>query len=457
MIDSIAATQGEGSEPVRFDGAKAPIAGDSGSEKPKKGFFRRLGPGLIAGAADDDPSGIATYSQAGAAYGFGLLWTMLFTFPLMAAIQEISARIGRVTGQGIAGNIRRHYSAWLLYPIVFLMVLATTINLGADIGALGDAMRLMIGGPALAYAAGFTILSVVLEIFISYEKYSKVLKWLTLALFAYVVTIFAVKVPWTQALKGTVLPSFSSRGTYWATVIAVFGTTISPYLFFWQASQETEEIRSHAQEEPLKVKPHQAPVQLERINLDTIVGMAFSSIVGYCIILAAAVTLHVKGVVTVQTSSQAALALEPVAGRFAFFLFALGIVGTGLLAVPVLAGSAAYGVSEAMKWPVGLSRKPLAAKGFYGVLTIATILGLAINFPLVQKITHLSPMQALFWAAVINGIIAVPIMVVMMLMLHNHKVMGEFTRGSRVLKTFGWLATAAMALASLGLVLTWKS
>jgi NRAMP (natural resistance-associated macrophage protein)-like metal ion transporter len=420
------------------------------------GFFGRLGPGLITGAADDDPSGIATYSQAGAAFGFGLLWTMVLTLPLMTAIQEISARIGRVSGHGVAGNIRRHFSPWLLYPVVFLLVVTNTINLGADIGAMGDAVQMLIGGSALFYACAFSVLSILLQIFSNYPQCSKVFKWMTLALFSYVATIFAVHVPWMQALKGTFLPTFSRSSEYWATMIALLGTTISPYLFFWQASQETEEINSHADQQPLKEKPHQAPKQLARIQIDTYIGMAFSELVAYFIILAAAVTLHASGITDVQTSAQAAKALEPIAGRFASVVFALGIVGTGILGIPVLATSAAYGVGEAMRLKKGLSRKQQRAKGFYAVLTIATLLGLAINFPQVQKFTHLSPIKALFWSAVINGITAAPIMVVVRVMFGSKKVMGKFAKGSRGLKIMGWLATLAMFLAGAGLFLTWK-
>ena len=423
----------------------------------KTGFWQRIGPGVITGASDDDPSGIATYSQAGAQFGFGLLWTMVVCLPLMAAIQEISARIGRISGRGIAGNIRRHYSAWLLYPLIFLLVVANTINIGADIGAMGDGVRLLVGGPALLYSVVFAVLCVVLQVFASYPRCSKILKWLTLSLFSYVATVLVIHVPWGRAMRGTFLPALQWTGSYWATIIAVFGTTISPYLFFWQASQETEEIKKITEDQPLKVEPGQARAQFSRIRFDTYFGMAFSNLVAYCIILAAAATLNAKGVTDVQTSSQAAEALRPIAGRFAFFLFALGIVGTGLLAVPVLGGSAAYAVGEALRWPTGLDRKPLEAKGFYGVLTVATLLGLAINFPSVQQLTHLSPIKALFWSAVINGVVAVPIMVVMMLMCHNRKVMGQFTEISKPLRVMGWLATAAMLLAAIGLFATWNS
>ena len=422
-----------------------------------KSLLDRLGPGLVTGASDDDPSGIATYSQAGAAYGFSLLWTMVFSFPLMSGIQEISARIGRVTGRGLAGNIRRHYSHWLLYPVVFLLVLANTINLGADIGAMGSALQLLIGGPALLYAIGFAVLCLVLEIFITYRRYSRYLKWLTLVLFSYVATAFFVKVPWREVALGTLIPTFSSSSEYWATFIAILGTTISPYLFFWQASQETEEIRDHPDEEALKKKPWQARVQFGRIRLDTLTGMFMSNVIAFFIVLAAAATLHTNGTTDIQTANQAAEAIRPFAGRFAFTLFAVGIIGTGLLAVPVLAGSAAYAIGEALKWPTGLDRKPLDAKGFYAVLAAATILGLAINFPAVQRHLHVTPIKALFACAIINGVVAVPIMVVVMLMAGNEKVMGRFSLNSGFLRMLGWAATAVMFLAAAGMFITMKS
>ena len=422
----------------------------------RKTLLERLGPGLITGASDDDPSGIATYSQAGAAYGFSLLWTMLFSFPLMCAIQEISARIGRVTGRGIAGNIRRYYSPWLLYPVVFLLVLANTINLGVDIGAMGSALQLLIGGPALLYAIGFAALCIVLEVLITYERYSHYLKWLTLILFSYVLTVFFVKVPWRQVALGTFIPTFSREGNYLATFIAILGTTISPYLFFWQASQETEEIRDHADEDALKKEPSQAPIQLNRIRFDTITGMFLSNAVAFFIILAAAATLHAHGVTDIQTADQAAEALRPLAGQFAFSLFALGIIGTGLLAVPVLAGSAAYAIGEALKWPTGLDRKPLDAKGFYAVLTAATLIGLAINFPAVQRLIHVTPMKALFVCAIVNGVVAVPIMVVVMLMVGSPKIMGKFALLSGLLRNLGWTTTVVMLLAAVGMFLTLK-
>jgi len=420
------------------------------------GLWSRLGPGIITGASDDDPSGIATYSQAGAAYGYSLLWTMPLTLPLMSAVQEISARIGRITGRGLAGNLRRHYPKWLLYPVVFLLVMANVINLGADIGAMGDAVRLLIGGPALIYSGAFALLCIALEVFASYPRCCKVLKWLTPVLFSYFIVVFLVHVPWKTAMKGLLLPQLQRSGDYWATVIAVFGTTISPYLFFWQSSQETEELRADPDAEPLNYAPEQAAAQFRRIRVDTYVGMTASNVAALFMMIAAAATLNASGITDVETSTQAAQALRPL-GALAFFLFAMGIVGTGLLAVPVLAGSAAYAVGEALQWPTGLDRKPLHAKGFYAVITVATLMGLAFNFPLVQRTTHLTPIKALFWSAVINGVTAVPIMVLMMLMSSNPRVMGKFASGSKLLRTVGWLATAAMAAASVGMFLTWKS
>ena len=413
-------------------------------------WLARIGPGVITGASDDDPSGIATYSQAGARYGLSLLWTSVFTLPLMAAVQEISARIGRVTGRGIAANIRRHYSAWVLYPIVFLVVAANTINLGADIGAMGDAVSLLVGGPKLLYSVLFASACVLLQVFLPYRKYSDYLKWLSLVLLAYVASVFLVHVHWKDALYATFVPKVSLDGGYIATFIAVLGTTISPYLFFWQASLETEEIRCNADEQPLKKDTTQARPQLDRIRWDTYIGMTFSNLVAYCIVLTAAATLNAHGVHNVDSSRQAAEALRPIGGEGAYVLFAAGIIGTGLLAVPVLAGSAAYAVGEALKWPTGLDSKPLEAKGFYGVVVVATIIGLAINFS-----KRIDPIQALFWSAVINGVVAVPVMVLMMHMAGSKKIMGPFSRVSKWLRAVGWLATIVMAAAAVGLFVTW--
>ncbi len=432
------------------DVASSPASDVQNQKNPAslKSLLRNLGPGLITGASDDDPSGIATYSQTGAQFGMSMLWTMLFSYPLMESVQEISARIGRVTGHGLAGNMRRYYPAWLMYILVGLMLVANIANLGADIGAMGSALKLLIGGSALLWAAAFALLSLGLQVFVPYTKYARILKWFTLALLAYIGVIFSVHINWGQVARSTFIPSISFKTAYLTTFIAVLGTTISPYLFFWQASEEAEEEKVTPGDKPLKTAPSQAPAQLHRIKIDTAVGMAVSNLVAFFIILTAAVTLHQKGVTDINTAQDAAKALEPIAGKFAFFLFAAGIIGTGLLAVPVLAGSAAYAVGEAMKWPIGLERKLGKAKGFYGVLAVSTLLGLALNF------TQIDPVKALFWSAVINGVVAGPVMIMLMLMSNNPKVMGEFTVPKR-LQITGWIATVVMLLAAVGMFATW--
>jgi NRAMP (natural resistance-associated macrophage protein)-like metal ion transporter len=407
----------------------------------------RLGPGLITGASDDDPSGIATYSQAGAQLGFSICWTMLLTYPLMTAIQQISAQIGRTTGRGIAGNIRLHYPNWLLQSIVALVFVANTINIGADLGAMADSVQLLIGGPALVYVVMLGALCALLQVFIDYNRYVSVLKWLTLALFAYVGTLAVVKIPWVEVLYGLLIPSFTTDVAFWTTVVAVLGTTISPYLFFWQAAQEVEDIRVVAERKPLVKKPQQGPDAMQRIRLDTYVGMAFSNLIALAIIITTAATLHASGVTQVETSSQAAEALRPLAGPLAFWLFALGIVGTGLLGVPVLAGSAAYAVAEARRWRSGLWRKPKDAPFFYGTLTFATLIGVILNF------SPINPIRALYWSAVINGVVAVPVMIVLMHMTANPKVMGKF-RVSDGLRVIGWISTCVMFFAALAMVAT---
>ena len=404
-----------------------------------KGFFKTLGPGLITGASDDDPSGIGTYSQAGAQLGYGIGWTMLLTFPLMAAIQEISGRVGRVTGRGIAGNVCRHYSATLLNVIVALLFIANTINIAADLGAMADATKLLIGGPGIVYVVAFGVLSVAAQIFFDYKRYVAVLKWLTLCLFAYVAALLVAKVHWGEALAGILLPKLTFSETYLTTIVAIFGTTISPYLFFWQASQEAEDERVDPDKHPLIEAPLEAAKEFSRIRADTIVGMAFSNLIALSIIITAAATLHATGKTDIQTSAQAAEALRPVAGAFAEIVFALGIVGTGLLAIPVLAGATAYAVGEGRQWPVGLARKPKEAAAFYGVLALSAAIGIGLNF------TPINPISALYWSAVINGVLAVPVMVLLMVMSRRHDVMEEFViRGP--LYWLGWLATAAMAL-----------
>lgn len=397
-----------------------------------------IGPGLITGASDDDPSGIATYSQAGAKFGFGVCWTLIVTYPLMSAVQMISARIGRTSGHGIAGNLARCYPRWLLVVMVGLLVTANTINIGADLGAMADATRLVLGGPAHFYLLAFALFCALTEVFAEYKRYVRLLKWLTLALFAYVATLFMVQVPWGDALRAIVVPPISLDPAYVTMIVAVLGTTISPYLFFWQASEEAEEVGEDPDKSPLECAPADGPAELERIELDTLVGMGFSNLVALAIMLTAAATLHAANVTNIETSAQAAEALRPIAGEYATIIFALGIVGTGLLAVPVLAGAAAYALGEAAGRPVGLARKPRAAKTFYGTIVAATLVGAGMN------LTPLDPIEALYWAAVINGVVSVPVMVLMMLMAGRRDIMGGFTI-SGTLKWLGWAATLLMA------------
>ena len=395
-----------------------------------------LGPGLVTGAADDDPSGIGTYSQVGAQFGYGMAWTMFFSFPLLVSIQAICARIGATTGMGIAQNLRLHYPPALLRAVVLALLVANVINLGADLGAMGAVLALVIPGPVLVFTAAFGVISVVLEVGLSYTRYARVLKWTTLSLFSYVAVVFVAQVPWGQAIASTLVPSFTFDQDHAMALVAIFGTTISPYLFFWQAGQEVEEQhRRHVK--PLHVSPRTAGAELARIRTDTLVGMGFSHLAALFIIFATAATLHANGVTQITSAAQAAEALRPIAGQFAFALFALGIIGTGLLAVPVLAGSAAYAVSETFGWTEGLDRRPREAKAFYGVIALATMGGVALNF------IGIDPMSALYWAAVVNGLLAPPLMVVTMLIARNPAVMGELVMGRR-LEFGGWLATAVM-------------
>ena len=406
-----------------------------------------LGPGLITGASDDDPSGIATYSQVGAQFGFDMGWVMLFSWPLMCAIQEISARIGRVTGRGIAGNLKAHYPRSILLALVGLLVVANTINLGADLGAMAAGLALVIHGPQLLYVALFAAVTILLEVFVRYSRYVSVLKWLTLALFAYVGVAFVVHVDWASVGYHLIAPKIQWTPVYLTSLVAILGTTISPYLFFWQAEEEVEEVKERDGAKPLSRAPREAKKEFGRIRLDTYVGMGLSNLVALFIIVTTAATLHAHGVTDIQTSSQAAKALEPIAGRATFVVFALGIVGTGLLAVPVLAGSAAYAMGEAFGWHVGLARKFQRAKAFYATIAVAVVVGAALNF------TPIDPVKALFWSAVINGVVAVPVMVMMMLLTARPKVMGRFTI-SLGLKVVGWAATAVMAAAAVGMFAT---
>jgi NRAMP (natural resistance-associated macrophage protein)-like metal ion transporter len=410
-------------------------------KKPSTSFLSRLGPGLVTGAADDDPSGIGTHSQVGAQFGYGLSWTFLFSFPLMVAIQEVAAEIGRVTGAGIARNMRRHYPRPLLVLMVGLLLIANIVNLGADLAAMGAAVGLLIGGPIGLYALLFGIFCIIVEVALSYERYASVLKWATLSLFAYVAVVVVAQVPWGEALTSLVVPRIERTGAYATAVVAILGTTISPYLFFWQAGQEIEEQKRH-KVKPLCITPKDAGPELKRIRIDTLTGMAFSSIVSLAIVFATAATLHANGIRDIETSAQAAEALRPIAGNFAFALFALGIIGTGLLAVPVLAGSAAYAVTEMFGMAGSLDAKPTKARLFYGTIAVTTLLGVSLQY------AGIDPARALYWAAVVNGVLAAPLMVMMMLIVRNPRAMGRLTLGRRATIT-GWIATGVMAVATI--------
>ena len=411
------------------------------AERKRDGFFAKLGPGLITGAADDDPSGIGTYSQVGAQFGYGLSWSLLFSLPFMTVIQDVAAQIGSVTGRGIAANLRRHYPRPLLWSAVSLLLAANVINLGADLSAMGAALQMLVGGSVVPYTIGFGLICVVLEIFLSYRQYAAVLKFTTLSLFAYVAVVFAVHLPWAAALRGVFVPHVEWTAAFATGFVAILGTTISPYLFFWQAAQEIEEGRRH-HTKPLYAAPRRAGPEMKRIRQDTLIGMCFSNLVAIFIVWAAAATLNANGVTQIETASQAAQALEPVAGQFAFLLFALGIIGTGLLAVPVLAGSVAYAIAEMLGRPASLDSKPLKARVFYGAIAATTLAG-----ALLQSV-GVNPVQALYWSAVVNGVLAAPLMALMMLIVTNRRAMGHLTlsRGGALL---GWAATAIMALATL--------
>jgi Mn2+/Fe2+ NRAMP family transporter len=400
----------------------------------------RVGPGLITGAADDDPSGIATYSQAGAQFGLGLLWTMPVAYPLMSAVQSMCARIGRVTGRGLAANIREAYPPSVLRAAVVLLLIANVLNIAADVAAMGEVAELVTGFDRHGMTAFFVVLTVVLQIFVPYHRYVAILKWLTLSLLAYAGVLFTVHVPWGHVLLETLHPSFTPDAAAATVVVGIFGTTISPYLFFWQASEEVENMQA-LKAPTLLEAPSAAADELRRIGWDTWSGMLYSDITAYFIILATALTLHAAGVHTIDTAAQAANALRPVAGNFAFELFALGIIGAGLVGVPVLAGSGAYAMCEAMGWPFGLERTLREARGFYAVIAASVFAALLIQY------SPISPMKALFWSAVINGLVAVPLMAVITLLVSKKSVMGPFT-ASRPVVVLGWLATLVMGAAA---------
>lgn len=409
-------------------------------------ILKVLGPGLVTGASDDDLSGIGTYSQAGAQLGFGIGWTMLITLPLMVAIQEISARIGRTTGHGIAGNLRRHSPNWLLYAIVALLFVANTINIGADLSAMGDAIKLLIGGPSTLYAILFGTICVVAMVFIDYVRYVTILKWMTLVLFAYVASLLAIEVPWREALVGVFVPRVTWGAAFFTTLVAIFGTTISPYLFFWQASQEVDEERAQGKTTVAKRKGA-TEVELRVARTDVLVGMFFSNLVMYFIILTTAATLHAHGSTDIQTAQQAALALRPLAGQWAYLLFTLGIIGTGMLAVPVLAGSAAYAIAEAEKWRGNLESRPNIGKRFYAVVAISMLLGLGLDF------VGFNAVKMLFYSAVLNGVLAPPLIVLVTLLTSNPKVMSTRV-SSPLLRILGWGTAVIMTIAAIGMFLT---
>jgi NRAMP (natural resistance-associated macrophage protein)-like metal ion transporter len=416
-------------EPIRPD-----------AKKPHNMVLRLLGPGLVTGAADDDPSGIATYSQAGAQFGYGLLWTVFLTTPCMIAIQLISARIGRVTGKGLAANVMELAPRWLVLALVALLVAANTFNIAADIAAMAEALSLVIGGLNHEHALIFAAASTLLQVFVPYRRYAPILKFMTLALFAYVITLFTVKIPWGEALLAAIWPRPTITTDYFLMVVAVLGTTISPYLFFWQASQEVEEMSLSKGHRPLRELSRGGWGELDRIRIDTVVGMILSNLIAVSIILTTAAALNRNGVTNINSATQAAEALRPLAGDFAFELFALGIIGTGMLAIPVLAGAAAYGVAEVFGWKATLKAKAPDAKGFYSIIAAATVIGFGLGF------TGIDALHMLVWSAVLNGIVAVPIMAMMMIIVANAKLMGRFKAKSWLI-WLGWIGTAVMALA----------
>jgi NRAMP (natural resistance-associated macrophage protein)-like metal ion transporter len=406
----------------------------------------RVGPGLVTGAADDDPSGIATYSQAGAQFGLNMLWTMLVSYPLMAAVQSICARIGRVTGKGLAVNIKQAFPAWVLYCAVGLLLVANTINIAADVATMGDVLALMVGGDRHLLTVVLVVMSLAAQVFVPYHSYVKFLKWLTLSLLSYAAVLFTVHVPWSQVAVRTVMPKLSFDAATATVVVGVFGTTISPYLFFWQCAEEVEDLHAQRDDVALIEDAAAAPRELRRIRWDTWSGMLYSNLTAFFIILATAVTLHLAGVTDIQSATQAAEALRPLAGDFAFYLFALGILGVGAVGVPVLAGSAAYAIAEAMGWPGGLEARANDARGFYGVIAVSMIVGLGLGF------TPINPIKALFYSAVINGVAAVPLMVLILLLAMRPAVMGAYT-ASRSSLILGWITVLLMACASIGMMI----
>lgn len=410
-----------------------------------------LGPGFVTGASDDDPSGIATYSQTGAQFGYTQLWTSFFSFPFMSVVQEMCGRIGLVTGKGLSGVIRKHYSKPVLYFAVLLLLIANTVNIGANLGAMASSAQLLIGAPFIVLLVVMTTIILVLEIFISYKAYSRLLKYLTFSLFAYIITAFMVKQDWLRALQSTVVPTVSFSKDYILNIVAISGTTISPYLFFWQTDEEVEEEVAHHKLRSMgRGVPKVTQGDIRGLRIDTFVGMFFSNLVMFFIILVAAGQFHSNGITNIETAAQAAEMLKPLAGEFAFWLFAAGIIGTGLLAVPVLAGSASYAISEAFGWKEGLYRKFKQAHGFYTVIILATLVGMLIN------LTSIEPFKMLYYTAILNGLIAPPLLCLIMLISSNKEIMGKYTN-SRISSIMGWSITVFMSLASLFLLSTFLS
>ena len=415
----------------------------------KRHPLTRVGPGLVTGVADDDPSGIVTYSQAGAQFGLNMLWTMPFAYPLMSTIQVLCARIGRVTGRGLSANMKLAFPPAILVVLVLLLLLANVLNIAADIAAMGEVAQLVTGVNWHLMTGVFVLLTLTLQILIPYRHYVFFLKWLSLSLLAYGAVLFTVHIPWGDVIWSTFVPQFTWSADSAAVIVGIFGTTISPYLFFWQSSQEVEDMNLRHQSSLLDCgNPQEVKTELRRIHWDTWSGMLYSNVAAYCIILATAVTLHVSGIQDINTAAQAATALRPLAGEFAFLLFALGILGVGLMGVPVLAGSAAYALSEVFGWRSSLEDSAAQASKFYAIIAISVLVALGIQY------SPISPMKALFWSAVINGIVAVPLMVAIMILSSKSSVMGVHiaSLGMRVL---GWVATGFMAMAAVYLFIAW--
>ncbi len=416
-------------------------------KNPVKRLLIVLGPGLITGASDDDPSGIGTYTQAGAAFGFATLWTAPATLPMMAAVQLICAKIGMVSGMGLAGVLRKHYARWVVYGSMSLLVIANTINAGTDIGAIAAAVNLLVPIPALVLVVPIAIGILTVQILGSYALISRIFKWLTLTLFAYIGAAFLARPHWREVLIGTVVPTLRVDHQYLMTLVAILGTTISPYLFFWQASQEVEEELNMGRL-TLAEREGATDQEIKIAEIDVNTGMLFASIVFYFVILASAATLHVAGKTDIQTATDAAEALKPLSGGAASILFALGLIGSGFLAVPVLTGSSAYAIGEAFGWNCGLDEKLRTAPRFYAVIIVSTLVGMLINFLRIQPVT------ALFWTAVINGVLAPPLLVMIMLVSNNKEVMGKRVNG-RLTNFIGWTTAVLMSAAALGMFVTW--